>query len=70
MTTKFKIVKGRYPSEVEEELNKLNEQYHRVTVHCMTYDHNINQYTMVVELGEEILPMTYYNPVDDQYYTV
>ena len=69
MTT-FKVIRARYTSDLEEQLNKLNENYKNIKVQCMTYDHNINQYTVVVEVGEEILPMTYYNPVDDQYYII
>lgn len=68
--TSFKVIKARYTSDLEEQLNKLNENYKNVKVQCMTYDHNINQYTVVVEVGDEILPMTYYSPVDDQYYII
>lgn len=68
--TSFKVIRARYTSDLEEQLNKLNENYKNVKVQCMTYDHNINQYTVVVEVGDEILPMTYYSPVDDQYYII
>jgi hypothetical protein len=67
---KFLVVKGRFPSEIEEKLNKLEEDYCNVNVQCMTFDYNINQYTLIVQVGEEILPMTYYNPVDNQYYNI
>jgi hypothetical protein len=67
---KFKLIKGRFTSEIEYQLNKLSEQYHKVEVQCITFDYNINQYTLVVVLENEILPMTYYNPIDDQYYIV
>ena len=68
--TNFKVIRAKYTSDLEEQLNKFNENYKNVKVQCMTYDHNINQYTVVVEVGEEILPMTYYSPVDDQYYII
>ena len=68
--TCFKVIRARYTSDLEEQLNKLNENYKNVKVQCMTYDHNINQYTVVVEVGDEILPMTYYSPIDDQYYII
>ena len=68
--TNFKVIRAKYTSDLEEQLNKFNENYKNVKVQCITYDHNINQYTVVVEVGEEILPMTYYSPVDDQYYII
>lgn len=61
--TSFRVVRGRFPSDIEEQLNKLGENYHPVDVQCMTYDHNINQYTMVCRVGQEVLPCTYYNPL-------
>ena len=68
MTTSFKVIKGKFPFEIEEQLNNLKEDYHTLKVHCMTFDHNTSQDTLIVELGGEIHPMTYYNPANNQFY--
>ena len=57
----FKIIRGKFPSDVEEQLNKLDEDYHPVDVQAITYDHNTCLYTVVCKVGQEVLPCTTYN---------
>ena len=57
----FKIIRGKFPSDVEEQLNRLDEDFHPVDVQAITYDHNTCLYTVVCKVGQEVLPYTTYN---------
>lgn len=56
----FKIIRGKFPSDVEEQLNRLDEDFHPVDVQAITYDHNTCLYTVVCKVGQEVLPCTTY----------
>ena len=57
----FKVIRGRFPSDIEAQLNKLDEDFHPVDVQAITYDHNTSLYTVVCKVGQEVLPCTTYN---------
>lgn len=61
----FKIIKDKYTFEIEKELNKLSERWRPVDVQTITYNPTSQEYIAVVEVGEELLPYTYYNPLLD-----
>ena len=52
----FKIIRGKFPSDVEEQLNRLDEDFHPVDVQAITYDHNTCLYTVVCKVAQEVLP--------------
>lgn len=57
----FKVIRGRFPSDVEHQLNEMSENYNPVDVQAITYDHNTSLYTIVCKVGQEVLPCTTYN---------
>lgn len=58
----FKVLKNASILSLEQELNSLEESWNKIEVHSMVYKDG--ELVAVVELGHQILPNTYYEPLD------